>query len=888
MTFYRSAVSIVAGLSFLCCQTLPGQSLLTRKVSFVCYDCTPAEALVRLSHETSVNISFSNELLSHCGKVRIKSARQPLGSIIRDITQCIPVHLHTDQEAVVITRRTLYYTLSGYLTDQLTGERLIGATIMVRGQAHVPVHSNEFGFFSLRLPEGQHWVSFECMGYRGEIQTFHLQGDRDVQIRLKNINRLPEIIVPAESPADGHTTNRQQGVTHESLSKDRLHFLPMPGGESDVLRQAALLGGIQSGVDGLGGLHVRGGNADQNLILLDDVPVYNAGHALGLFSVFNPAITSSTRLWKGGFPARYGGRISSILDIRTRDGDQEQYHAQVTAGTFATGLTVEGPVLRGKSGFLAGVRATYLDPWIQLLSQRDNVLIDRYDNPNYRFFDAHFKIHYTFSEKNRVYFSFYNGGDSFYNSFKQSYTLQSSTVQERIRLDSEWGNTIAAVRWNHVFHDRIFSNTTLRHSRFLYKSNQNFRLEETGKSVTVRSDLAQLYQSFIRDWSVKTDFTWWSRAARNTLRWGAAYSLHDFRPGALSFNLHQADPVTANLDSLATAVINNDQPLADEAELYLESNWQPSPRFGVEAGLHWSFFQSGASVYSLPQPRLVFIHRFDNGWEQWINVQRMGQNLHQVGSYSISLPYELWVPSTARVQPEIARQISVGTRWSNRTWRLQAEVYYKKFDRILTFLSFGNFFSDNFTQDASAWEDRIATGTGQAKGVEILVEKQAGKLTGAVAYTLSKADRYFDEINGGRPFPFRFDRRHDLKIQMVQQLGRKYAIGAVWVWASGNPMTLAAVKYRYESVNNGIDANVNVYSSVNGYRLPALHRLDFTFSARFQKRKRTHVIQAGGYNIYNRANPFYVFINANAAQTGKGKQFTLLPFLPILRYELHL
>jgi hypothetical protein len=286
----------------------------------------------------------------------------------------------------------------------------------------------------------------------------------------------------------------------------------------------------------------------------------------------------------------------------------------------------------------------------------------------------------------------------------------------------------------------------------------------------------------------------------------------------------------------------------------------------------------------------VLRHRFDNGWEQWLGLQRTAQNLHQVGSYSISLPFELWVPSTVRVPPQIARQVSLGTRWEGSGWEAGIEAYYKRFDRVITFLSFGNFLSDNFTEEAAAWEDRIAIGTGEARGLEFNIEKHGGNLTGAVAYTLSKADRHFDEINNRRPFPFRFDRRHDFKIQLVQQLDRHYSLGAVWVWASGNPMTLAGVKYRQQTGNasDQLARDIKVYSEVNGYRLPPYHRLDLTFSARFQRGKRLHLFQIGGYNVYNRANPFYVAVNTNAVEPGKGKQFTLLPFLPILRYELHL
>jgi hypothetical protein len=520
-----------------------------------------------------------------------------------------------------------------------------------------------------------------------------------------------------------------------------------------------------------------------------------------------------------------------------------------------------------------------------LISKRSNLLINRGEKPNYRFYDANLKLNYTFSNKDRVYLSYYNGGDNFYNIFKQQYYINQQVVEERIGIDSEWGNTIAALRWNHVTGGNFFANTTLRYSRFLYQSRQTFRAEEFGPKPIIRADYAQLYQSFIRDWSVKTDLTWY-RSTRNTWQFGGAYTLHDFRPGTLSVNLRQMAATATDLDSLITKVLNNDQPYSDEGEVYVDADFKLSPWWHLETGVNTSFFQTGLARYTQFQPRFFLKHQFRNNWQQWLGAQRMAQNLHQIGSYSISLPFELWVPSTAKVLPETAKQINIGTGWHNRQWKWQVEAYYKKYDRTLAFLSFSNPVANGFTEEAGAWEDRVTAGTGMGKGVEFLVEKMGTHFNGTIAYTLSSANRQFAELNSGRSFPFRYDRRHDLKIQASYKLNKKFDFNVIWVYASGNPITLAAVKYRHASVNANLEREVNVYSSVNGYRLPDYHRLDIVFNAHIFRRKKQHSIQLGVYNAYNRANPFHVFVNSNTDTPGKGIQYTLLPVLPLFKYEI--
>lgn len=859
---------------------------MPQTVDFECPGCLPAEALVALSRQTGINIVFNDRFFSRCERVDIQARGESFFSVLEKISACANVSFKVVDNQIVFFRKIQKYTLSGYVQDSETGERLIGATIRSVSEKGVGTVSNEFGFYSLKLEEGEQKIVVSFIGYRNETMNLSLNGNRFTTIKLRASSPLPEVVISALPGTGGQAQSLE---SRNDLSLYLLHSLPMPGGEADLMRTAAFQPGIQTGVDGVGGMHVRGGNADQNLILLDDVPVYNPGHALGLFSIFNSAMVSNARLWKGDFPARYGGRASSVVDVRTRDGDFRQYHANASAGLFAASLSVEGPVVRDRSSFIVAGRTTYFDPWIKFFSKRGNLINFSGDNAGYRFYDLNLKMNYVLSDRNRLYFSYYYGGDLFQNQFDQLYDDDDGLQTDRHELDSDWGNTIAALRWNHVLRNNIFINTTLRYSRFYYQSRLAFNssfLYANGKKSTL-ADYGLLYQTFIRDWSGKTDFSYYP-GDKLTLRWGLSYTLHDFRPGAISVNFLQPGQSPTSIDSLASILDNNQQLGADEAEMYFDAEMRPSKNWHIEAGLNGSFFQVRNVNYRALLPRIRAQRNGPRGWSQWAGFHRSTQYLHQIGSFNISLPFELWVPSTQKVPPEKVWQISAGVGRQHRGWNWQAEVYLKRLDRLLTFLTTNDALVTGGAEDASGWEDRIAAGEGQSQGIELSVEKNAGNFTGSIAYTLSKTTRRFAEINSGETFPFRYDRKHDLKITVNQRITPWLNAEVVWAYATGNPITLAGVKYTHQSPDNEIKREVYVFTEVNGYRLPDYHRLDLALNARFMTGRTQHGIQLGVYNIYNRYNPFYLYVDGRSGIKGRAVQYTLLPVLPVFRYEIKL
>ncbi len=860
------------------------QQTLPQTVDFECRDCQPADALVALSRQTGVNIVFSDRFFNGCDPVDIRVKGVTFFSVLEKISACAKVSFKAVDNQIVFFRKTLKYTLSGYVQDAETGERLIGATIRSASERSVGTVSNEFGFFSLKLEEGEQKIVVSFIGYRNQTLNVLLTGDRFTTVRMRTNIALPEVVISALPTTDSRT---QSVESQNNLPLSDLRSLPMPGGEADLLRMAALQPGIQTGVDGVGGMHVRGGNADQNLILLDDVPVYNPGHALGLFSIFNPAMVSNVKLWKGDFPARYGGRTSSVVDVRTRDGDMRQYHANASAGLFATSLSAEGPLKRDKSSFLVAGRITYFKPWIKFFSNRGDLVTFSGDNAGYRFYDLNLKLNHVFNDRNRLYFSYYLGGDLFKNQFDQRYDDLNGLQTDRYLLNSDWGNTIAALRWNHVLGKNIFVNSTLRYSRFFYQSQLGFNstfLFANGKTSTL-ANYGLLYQTFIRDWSGKADFTYYPND-RLTLRWGASWTLHDFRPGAISVNFLQPGQSQTLIDSLANVLDNNEQFGADEGEAYIDAEIKLWKNWRMETGLNGSAFSVRNVNYRALLPRVRVQRNGQNGWSQWAGYHRTTQYLHQIGSFNISLPFELWVPTTGKVPPEQVWQLSAGLGWQKHGWGFQAEGYYKRFDRVLTFLTSNDALVTGGAEDASGWEDRIAAGVGESRGIEFSIEKFTGSTTGNIAYTLSNTTRRFPEINSGQTFPFRYDRLHDLKITVRQRIASWLDADVVWAFATGNPITLAGVKYTHQSPDNEIAREVFVFTEVNGYRLPAYHRLDVALNARFTTGRAQHGIQLGVYNAYNRYNPFYLYLDTRSGERGKAIQYTLLPVLPSFRYEI--
>ncbi len=880
-------------------------ALQQRLVSAQCRSCEVGDVIQDIAVRHNISISFSSSAFSTCPRVTVDIREEPLKEVLERLTACARVKV-VWEERMVIIRMLNQYTLSGRLMSAESGEWLIGAT--VRSAEGEVATTNEYGYFSLKLYEGRHWLTVSYVGHKAQSLTVEMKSDQWVQLRLEANAMLPEVVV--RHPTTGGESRAAQLASGLRMGHEEVRRVPMLGGEADLMRFLALQPGVLSGVDGLGGLHVRGGNADQNLFLLDGVPVYNPTHALGLLSIFPPRAINHAQLWKGDFPARYGGRASSVLDVHLRDGNALRHGGEVSAGLFAGSLSLEGPLFkpsanegRGaewdenkstKNSFFLSARHTYLKPWLNLFNRRyQGVFFLSGDDVRYRFYDFTFKANYKFSKYGHLHLSLYAGNDVFSNELRQPYYTPNEVINEQYKLGATWGNNIAALRWSQAIRPGLFAKVKLHYSRFFYESQQDL-LSESFNFVSAKkkvlANYGQRYQTLIEDVSVRTD--WEARPFNHLIiHAGASYTFHTFKPGALAVNflLPGQSPLLA--DSLKKALFNRERVFADEASLYADAVWEPWRGGRFETGVHLGTFEIRNRSFRLFQPRLRLSSQISNGLKAWAGYHRMGQFLHQVGTFNLNFPFELWVPTTSRVLPEEAWQGTVGLGLARPDWSVSVEGYYKHLTRVLTFQASTTALLGAGAEDASGWEDRITAGTGWAKGVEIAIEKRFHRMTLSAAYTYSRAIRQFSVVNNAQPFPFRFDRPHALSATLNCYLKPWLEVSALWVLASGNPITLTSVQFRHQThEENAVAREVFAYSSVNGYRLPTYHRLDLSCRFYFQNsNKLRHEVLVGVYNAYNRANPFFMYLNGSvSAESGRplAVQYTLLPILPELRYTL--
>ncbi|MBK7872329.1 MAG: TonB-dependent receptor plug domain-containing protein [Saprospiraceae bacterium] len=704
----------------------------------------------------------------------------------------------------------------------------------------------------MTLPEGEVRLSVNYLGYIPQEYSFKLNSDKKLQIELSASLLLPVVEVIAN---DSIISNLRSGSSEDYFNAENIEYLPALGGEPDLIRATHLMPGVQTGTDGIGGIHIRGGNAEHNLILIDGVPVYNALHAAGLFSVFNTDAVRSAQLIKGGFSARYGG----------------------------------GPIIKEKSSFFVSVRRSFLNWYTRPISEDVKADQGIKGKTLYDFSDINAKINYELSPKDKIYLSYYQGSDNFDNDgfSSDSFSYYSNRWEDtvKIRYDSwygeslSWGNTTAAARWNHIFGNKLFSNTTLTYSRLA----TSIYYGEVDSLVWINRDttLQRVYdfgrfRSSIEDIGGRMDFDWLLSPSQ-TLRFGWGITEHQFNPGVLTYN-----EITEYIGP--EDVQGNDPINSTESFAYIENNMVLGSKFALNIGVHAARLNVQQKTYNLLQPRLSAYWRVGKRLGVKAAYGEMAQFLHLLSNSNIGLPTDLWVPATADVPPQQAWQASVGFDYDFKALELSIEGYHKEMRNLLNYTEGAYFLND--------WEENVTTGNGRAYGVEALLRKSKGNTTGWLAYTLSWSDRRFELINLGERYPFKYDRRHDLKIVLQHAFSKWMRVSANWILSSGFAVSLPIAEYYYEKPN-GNSVPVIDYGSKNQYRMPYYHRLDVNASFTFKTRSFWHDINVGFYNLYDRKNPLYYdlrtnFVNENGDLKEKKEyvQVWLLPILPSVNYAI--
>ena len=757
-------------------------------------------------------------------------------------------------------------TVHGYITDLSSGERLLGGSVLAVN-FNQGTTSNNYGFYSITIPVTKDSVElqFSFVGYQSARYKLLLKADERLDVALQSNNTLQEVIVTASKKNDA--VNRSQ-MSLIQLQPDQIKKLPAIFGESDVLKAVQLLPGVQAGYEGNTGFYVRGGGADENLILLDGVPVYNAMHLFGFFSVFNTDALQTVDVIKGGFPARYGGRLSSVLDIRMKEGNNNEFHGEGGIGLLDGKITLEGPIKKTKSSYMISGRRTYADLYMRPLIRSLN---NNGAEAGYYFYDLNAKLNFYLSEKDHLYLSGYFGKDKFNGNENYDFNGDSLlTNGNRYIVNMQWGNSTAMIRWNHQFNKRLFSNITVNYTKYQLDLSTQQNITQSSSS---NGNYIQAYSSGIEDKSVKMDMDYLP-SPNHFIKTGASVTWHNYSPGAYQTQISNA---SYNFDSAYHAGSIS----ASEYDVYAEDDIRISQKIKANIGLHWGGFNVRNKFFSSLQPRLSARYLLNNDMSIKISFAQMNQFIHLLTNSGVGMPTDLWVPATNNVPAEISTQTAIG--W-NYNWKhditFSAEVYYKQMKNVIEYAE-----GASFVNALTNWETQVVTGTGTSYGMEWMAQKLKGKTTGLIGYTLSWSNRQFADLNHGQIFPYKYDRRNDIKIAIVHELKKNILLSADWVYGTGMATTLPVAVYL--DINNH---EIEVYNSRNSFRLPAYHRLDIAAKFIKQKKKFERAWVLSIYNVYSRLNAYFIYRNSvydAATHTYKNQfyQFALFPIIPSVSYQ---
>ena len=777
--------------------------------------------------------------------------------------------------AVCFAQQPGRVTVSGLITDYASDETLIGAGVTAGNNG---AESNNFGFYSLTLPRSADTVAvtYSYVGYEPQIHRFRALKDTVLNIRLVSGAALSEAVVTAQQET-GISATKMSAI---EVPLQIVKSAPALFGESDVIKTIQLLPGVQGGLEGFSGIYVRGGGPDENLLLLDGIPVYNAEHMLGIFSMFQPEAIKKMTLIKGAFPARYGGRISSIVDVRTNDGNLYETSGNIGISMLADKFHLEGPLWKGKTSYsisARGMHTAFLKPMLKAL---------KFDG-NYYFYDLDAKLTHWVNERNRLYLNVYNGMDNLHykHAEKQQYTLPNSPVQStnNASMGMRWGNTVAALRWNHILSGQLFSNTTLAYNRYRFVTVTDLLMEERqGNTVMDKNYYSFDYRSGMRDWVLKTDLDYFP-STRHKLRFGGSYTLHRFIPETSSIARQVIDAATQVDTSWRSSILVQ---IGHEFSLYAEDEIQLSDALALNPGVHASLFNTQGKSYWALEPRMSAKWAFAQGWSTKAAYSRMSQYVHLLSSSQMSLPIDLWVPITRNIAPEVSSQYSLGLYYGGiRGWEFSLEAYFKDMDNVVEYKDGVSFFLNSV-----GWENKVETGRGRAMGIELFVEKTMGKTTGWLGYTLSKSDRIFPTINAGKSFPFRYDRRHNINLVLNHRFSKKFDMSTTWTYASGGVTTLGERTVAMSSPTGEVYEAEHVPSR-NNFRLPASHTLNLGFNLHKPHYRGESVWNLSIYNAYNHMNPNFVVKDTDSFFRGdeyvmraKLVKLTILPIFPSIGY----
>lgn len=769
-------------------------------------------------------------------------------------------------------------TVSGTVTDSLTGETLIGATVLDEGSGKGTV-TNAYGRYSLTLKGDSATLRISYIGYRPQEHRIAIGGNCQLSVRLQPALELHEVRVTA----DRVSSPKVSQMSAIEVPAEQIRLVPVIFGESDVLKAIQLLPGVQSGTEGMSGIYVRGGGPDQNLFLLDGIPLYNVNHLGGFFSAFNGDAVKNITLYKGSFPGRFSGRISSVLDIATNNGNDKEWHGSASVGLIAAKVNVEGPIIKEKTTLSASLRRTYGDLmlrpilWAVAASEPDIAGL----SAGYYFYDLNVKVTHKFSDRSRLYATWYSGDDEAYTRVKISDSY-SNDYKEYMKLSWRWGNLAAAVRWNYELNQKLFMNVSGSYTRYRQRLSLGVEEEWMEYGRWYDDEIEMGINSGINDLAVRADFDY-APSPDHAVKFGGVLTHHTFVPQVQSARVRYTDEPSID------TTFGESRVHANELTAYIEDDWSITDALKINGGLALTGFAVDGRFYPSVQPRLSGRFLLMDDLSVKAGYSYMTQYMHLLSNSNISLPTDLWVPVTARIEPMNSHQVAVGVfyNWKNFI-DFSIEGYYKWMNNLLEYKP-----GSTFLGSSVGWEDMVCSGRGWAYGLEFLAQKSVGQVTGWFGYTWSRTMRLFDtpgeELNNGEPFPAKYDRIHDISITVQYKPDDTFDAGVTWVYSTGNTATLAMqeIDGGGESYRSGIE----FVESRNNFRLPAYHRMDVSVNFHKKKKHGVRTWNISVYNLYNRQNPFIIYPKTSERYDGHGTQYStslmqrsLFPILPSVSY----
>ena len=775
------------------------------------------------------------------------------------------------------------FTISGYIEDEQSSETLISANVF-ESTTKLGTVSNLYGFYSITLPKDSVYLSFSYIGYESQIMGIYLDKDVTLDIKLNSSTTLKQVEIVA---ANSVTIEEESQMSSIEVPIAQIKKIPALLGEVDVLKTLQLLPGVQSGGEGQSGLYVRGGSPDQNLILLDGVPVYNANHLFGFFSVFNADAIKDVKLTKGGYPARYGGRLSSVLEINMKEGNKKEFHGSGSVGIISSKLSIEGPIIKDKASFIVSGRRTYIDilarPLIKASFRQQNTENTSTDgNIGYFFYDLNAKINYKISDKDKLYLSAYTGDDKFFVDITENFGDNSNGIKTELG----WGNFTSALRWNHLWTNKLFSNVSATYTRYNFGTLLGVNSVSNSQGASSNEAFEVSYDSGIRDIAARIDFDFLP-TPDHFIRFGGLVMQHRFNPGEFNlFSEFTSGGVSAGIDTTFGQILVD----ALEYNAFIEDDFKITPTLKVNAGIHFSGFNLKDQGYTSLQPRISVRQLLPGKLALKASFATMRQYTQFLTNENIGLPWDQWLPTTKDVLPQDSWQVAAGfAKTLNGGYEISIEGYYKEMENLISYAEGASLFS------VQPWEDLVTQGQGRSYGAELFVQKKVGQFTGWLGYTLSWSERRFDDKNFGEWYPFKFDRRHDLSLVGIYEFSENVTLAATWVYGTGNAVTFAEsrVPLLTQAGFGEYVSNVDLFRSRNNFRQEAYHRLDVNVELSKQKKHYKRIWSFGAYNAYSRKNPFFLNLETDFVENFDGtfeektvlKQYSLFPIIPSISYR---